>query len=326
MAQAKLKELKPGDAFAGFYIVKSKRIKQTKDGKFYIDLDLQDSSGSLNGKIWDDFEKLKSAFERGDVVKVEATVDEYREQTQAKIKRIRRAKEDEGVDWSALLPATKEDVDKIYSEILKMIEEVKNVHLKDLLYLFFDDEKMAEKLKRAPAARNIHQAYLGGLLEHLWHMAKAARILVKEVYPGLDLDVVMAGVLLHDLGKLEELEYRTTISYTKLGYLEGHIFIGLKMLDERLRKLPDFPDELKLHLEHVILSHHGEKEWGSPVLPATPEAMLIHQVDNLDAKLAIVLEAISSDLNEAEDFTGYHQTLERHFYKRRPDHGEGDQE
>jgi 3'-5' exoribonuclease len=223
------------------------------------------------------------------------------------------------------MPVTREDIEVMYSEVLKMIEEIKNPHLKELLYFFFDDEGCAEKIKHAPAARNIHQAYVGGLLEHIWHMAKSGRALLREVYPQLDSDLVVAGILIHDLGKLSELEFAPAISYTKLGYLEGHIFLGLKMLDEKIRRLPDFPDELRLQLEHIILSHHGEKEWGSPVLPATPEAMLIHQIDNLDAKLSIVQEAIASDMNEAEDFTNYHQVLERHLYKRRPDYA-GDDE
>ena len=325
MAQAKLKELKAGDSFVGFCIVKSKRIRQTRENKFFIDVDLQDASGSLNAKIWDDFDRLKDEFERGDVVKIEASIDQYKDQLQAKIKRLRKSRPDDPVDMSALMPITKEDIETMYSEILKMIEEVKNPHLKELLYFFYDDEETAEKIKRAPAARNIHQAYVGGLLEHVWHMAKSGRALLREVYPQLDPDLVVAGILIHDLGKLLELELSPAISYTKLGYLEGHIFLGLKMLDEKLRKLPDFPDELRLQLEHIILSHHGEKEFGSPVLPATPEAMLIHQIDNLDAKLAIVQEAIGADLNEAEDFTNYHQVLERHLYKRRPDYG-GDEE
>jgi len=325
MAQARLKELKAGDSFVGFCIVKSKRVRQTRDNKFFIDVDLQDASGSLNAKIWDDFDRLKDEFERGDVVKIEASIDQYKDQLQAKIKRLRKSRPDDPVDMAALMPITKEDIDTMYSEILKMIEEVKNPHLKELLYFFFDDEETAEKIKRAPAARNIHQAYVGGLLEHVWHMAKSGRALLREVYPQLDPDLVLAGILIHDLGKLLELELSPAISYTKLGYLEGHIFLGLKMLDEKLRKLPDFPDELRLQLEHIILSHHGEKEFGSPVLPATPEAMLIHQIDNLDAKLAIVQEAILADLNEAEDFTNYHQVLERHLYKRRPDYG-GDEE
>jgi len=326
MAQPKLKTLKAGDPVMGFYLVKSKRVRQTKDGNFFIDVDLQDSSASLNAKIWDDFERMKEEFERGDVVKVEATVEQYKDQLQARIKRLRKAKEGDPVDLSELIPATKEDIETMYSELLAMIEDIKNPHLKELVYFFFDDEEMAKKIKSAPAARNIHHAYMGGLLEHIWHMAKAARVLVKEVYPGLDFDLVIAGVLLHDLGKIEELEFSPAIGYTKAGYLEGHIFIGLKMLDEKIRKLPDFPDELRLQLEHIILSHHGEKEWGSPVVPATLEAMLIHHIDNLDARVSIVREAIDSDLNQAEDFTGYHQTLERHLYKRRPDAGEGKEE
>jgi 3'-5' exoribonuclease len=325
MAQAKLKELKAGDSFVGFCIVKSKRIRQTRDDRFFIDVDLQDASGSLNAKIWDDYDRLKDEFERGDVVKVEASIEQYKDQLQAKIKRLRKSRPEDPVDMGALMPITREDIDSMYSEVLQMIEEIKNPHLKELLYFFFDDEETAEKIKRAPAARNIHQAYVGGLLEHVWHMAKSGRALLREVYPQIDADLVIAGILIHDLGKLQELELSPAISYTKLGYLEGHIFLGLKMLDEKLRKLPDFPDELRLQLEHIILSHHGEKEFGSPVLPATPEAMLIHQIDNLDAKLAIVQEAILADLNEAEDFTNYLQVLERHIYKRRPDYG-GDEE
>jgi len=323
--QARLKDLRPGDSLVGFYIIKSKRVRQTRDNNFFIDIDLQDSSGTLNAKLWDDFDKLKDAFERGDVVKIEATVEEYRDQPQARIKRVRKVLEGEAVDWSELLPKTSEDIEQMYAEVRQMIEELKNPHLKELLYFFFDDEELVQKIKSAPAARNIHHAYLGGLLEHLWHMAKIGRAVVREVYPRLDYDLVMAGILLHDLGKIQELEFSPAISYSKLGYLEGHIFLGLKMLDEKLRKLPSFPDELRLQLEHIILSHHGEKEWGSPVLPATPEAMLIHQIDNLDAKLTIVLEAISRDLNQAEDFTNYHQTLERHLYKRRPDEDGGDE-
>jgi 3'-5' exoribonuclease len=321
MAQPKIKELKPGDNFIGFCIVKSKRIRATRDNRNFIDVDLQDSSGSINAKIWDDFDRFKDEFERGDVVKVEAGIEEYREQIQARIKRLRKAKPDDPVDLSALMPVTKEDIEAMYSEILGMIEAIKNPHLKELLYFFYDDEAEAEKIKRAPAARNIHQAYVGGLLEHVWHMAKAGRAIMREVYPRLDPDLVIAGILIHDLGKVVELELTPGIAYTKLGYLQGHIVLGLKMLDEKLRRLPDFPDELRLQLEHIILSHHGEKEFGSPVLPATPEAMLVHQIDNLDAKLAIVDEAISSDLNESEDFTGYINVLERHIYKRRPDQG-----
>jgi len=325
MAQAKLKELKPGDTFVGFYIIKSKRIRQTRDEKFFIDLDLQDASGSLNAKIWDNYERVKDEFERGDVVKVEASVDQYKDTNQAKIKKLRKARPEDPVDWDLLVASSPEDVEMMFKEVRGFIEEVKNPHLKELLYLFFDDEELAGKIKRGAAARNIHQAYMGGLLEHVWHMAKIARAVIREVYPKLNSDLVMTGVLLHDLGKIQELEFSPSISYTKLGYLEGHIFLGLKMLNEKLRLLPSFPDELRLQLEHIIISHHGEREWGSPILPATPEAMLVHHIDNLDARVTIVLEAISGDLNEAEDFTNYHQILERHLYKRRPDEGEDEE-
>jgi len=318
MKQPRLRELKPGQNLAGFYLVKSKRIKQTRDRKFFLDLDLSDASGEINAKLWDDFERSSQEFERGDVIKVEAAVDQYQDRLQLKIKRLRKSRPEDVVDLAELLPATKQDAGKMFEEVKAILAEVKNPHLQKLVELFFEDPELMDKFKLGPAARNIHHAYLGGLLEHVWRMLKSGRQLAKEVYPELDFDLVLVGTFVHDLGKIAELEFKTSPAYTKAGYLEGHVVLGLKLLDEKIAQAPGFPAELKLHLDHIVLSHHGYREWGAPVLPSTPEAMLIHHLDNLDAKLTMVEEAIAADLNEAEDFTGYHQILERHLYKRRP--------
>jgi len=318
MNQPRLRELKVGESFKGFYLVKSKRVKQTREGSNFIDLDLQDGSGSLNAKLWNDFEKYNAEFERGDVVKIEGVIEQYKDQPQIKIKRLRKSLPEDPVEVSALQAVTREDVSRMLSEVQSILAEIKNPHLIKLVEQFFQDPALLEKLKQAPAARNLHHAYLGGLLEHIWHMLKIAQALVQKVYPGLDYDLVMAGTFCHDLGKMDELESFPAPAITRAGYLEGHIILGLKLLDEKISRIPNFPTELRLHLAHIILSHHGEHEWGSPVLPSTPEAMLIHHIDNLDAKLTMVSEAIESDQNQAEEFTGYHQILERHLYKRRP--------
>ncbi len=326
MNQPRLRELKVGESFKGFYLVKSKRVKQTREGSNFLDLDLQDSSGALNAKLWNDFEKYQGEFERGDVVKIEGVVEQYRDQPQIKIKQLRKSRPEDPVELSALQSTTKEDVSCLLREVKEILAEIKNPHLKRLTEDFFQDPSLVEKLTRAPAARNIHHAYLGGLLEHIWRMVKMAQALVPKIYPNLDYDLVITGTFWHDLGKIEELTFSPALSITRAGYLEGHIILGLKLLERKIALIPEFPDELRLHLEHIILSHHGEHEWGSPVLPSTPEAMLIHHLDNLDAKQAMVSEAIESDQNQAEEFTGYHPILGRHLYKRRPGDKSGREE
>jgi len=317
MAQPKLKELKIGESFIGFYLVESKRARQTREGGFFIDLDLRDVSGTLNGKIWEDFERYQEEFERGDIVKLEGIVESYRDQAQVRVKRIRKARAEDRIDYSLIIPSTRQDVNQMVAEIREIISRVKNPYLQKLLELYWNDEGFMEKLKTGPAARNLHHSYLGGLLEHIWHMLKIAHLLAGEIYPALDYDLIITGAFLHDLGKIDELNSFPVPSYTRAGYLEGHIILGLKSFQEKVSLISDFPEELKLHLEHIILSHHGEKEWGSPVLPATSEAMLIHFIDNLDAKLAMIEEAIEQDWNQNEEFTGWHPILERHIYKRR---------
>jgi len=315
--QRKLRDLKAGESFMGFYLIKSKRVKTTREGAIYLDIDLQDSSGSLNAKIWSDVDKYQAEFERGDVVKVEGVIEEYKEQLQVRVKRLRKARPEDAIELTALQPASRHSIEQMEKEIREILAEVKNKDLQNLIKKFFDEPELVEKLKQCPAARNVHHAYLGGLMEHIWRMLKSAKALVKDVYPDLNYDLVITGTFIHDLGKLLELESTPVISISRAGYLEGHIVLGLKLLERLLREIKDFPSELRLHLEHIIISHHGELEWGSPVVPLTPEAMLIHHIDNLDAKLNMVIDAIDSDLNRAEKFTGYHQILERHLYKGR---------
>ncbi len=313
-----IKDLTLGQSLTGFYLVKSKRRATTKAGKNYLDVDLQDATGIINAKVWDDADALDEVFQRGEVIKVKAEVEEFRKKLQLKIKQLRAVDDADEFNLDELIPSTEKNVDAMLDYILELVAKVKNGHLKALLDLFFKDEKFIARLKEGAAARNIHHAYRGGLLEHIHSMVRMAVFLTEQIYPDLDQDLVLTGTLLHDLGKMEELDSSMEISYTAEGYLLGHLYLSTIMLDEKLKGLPDFPADLRLHLLHIILSHHGEREWGSPVLPMTPEAMLIHHIDNLDAKLTMVKEAISSDRNMEEAFTEYHGPLQRHFYKGRP--------
>jgi len=325
MGRHNIKDLTLGQSLRELYLVKSKRKSTTKQGKTYLDLELQDKTGIIKAKVWDDADRADEECRRGDVIKVEAVVEEFNRALQLKVKRLRRA-EPEEADLAELLPATDKDPGAMLQGLRERIAAVQNPHLHQLLDLFFADHDFVEKLSVSAAARNLHHGFRGGLLEHIYAMVRIADWLVENIYPALDRDLVLAGTILHDVGKITELNSDLEISYTREGFLQGHISLGLIMIHDQARTLPDFPPELLLHLEHIVLSHHGEHEWGSPVLPATPEAMLIHHVDNLDAKTTMVLEAIKSDKNLDEEFTEYHRALERHFYKVRPAAVEGTDE
>lgn len=317
MARHNIKDLTLGENLREFYLLKSKRRGTTRQGAPYLDLELQDRTGIIKAKVWEEVERAEEECRRGDVIKVEAVVEEFNRRLQLRVKRLRRAEAEE-TDLAELLPASEKDVGAMLAALKERIATVQNPHLRRLLDLFFGDAEFVNQLAVSAAARNLHHSCRGGLLEHVYVMVQIADWLVTNIYPSLDRDLVLAGTILHDIGKIRELDSQLEISYTREGFLAGHIYLGLKMIHERLQTIPDFPAELLLHLEHIVLSHHGEREWGSPVLPATPEAMLIHHVDNLDAKTTMALEAIRADKNLDEEFTEYHQTLARHFYKRRP--------
>jgi 3'-5' exoribonuclease len=316
-----IKDLTLGKSFDGFYLVKSKRRANTKAGKSYLDIDLQDRTGIINAKIWDDGDALDELFQRGDVIKIRADVEDFRGKMQLRVKKLRAtdSSDEHEFNMQDLIPSTEKNVDAMLGDLLELISNMKNHHLKALVESCLNYHDFLENLKHSAGARNIHHAFQGGLLEHVHSMTRIAMLLTEQVYPDMNQDLVLAGTLLHDLGKMEELNSDMEISYTEEGYLLGHVYLSAKMVEDKLKDLPDFPEDLKLHLLHIILSHHGEHEWGSPVLPATPEAMLIHHVDNLDAKVNIVKEAIAQDKNIEESFTEYHNVLQRHLYKLKPE-------
>ncbi len=309
-------DLKVGEEVTEFFLVKSKRNKTTRTQKPYLDLDLMDGSGQVNAKVWDNADHFSTLFKRGDVIKVKAMVEEFAGRRQLKVVKLRAVEEGEEVPWDDLIRSSPHDPREMVEYLKGLTGTVEDVHLKALLEAFFDDAEFMERFLTWAAARNIHHSYMGGLLEHTVKVVKTSVFAAEDLYPGeVDRDLLIAGSILHDIGKVRELSSGPEVGYTAEGYLLGHLTMAVEMVREKAGEVEGFPGELLTELLHILVSHHGEKEWGSPVVPMTPEALIVHGADNLDAKTQIALGSIADDPNEEEDFTEYHRTLGRHFYK-----------
>jgi 3'-5' exoribonuclease len=298
-----------GDRVQGFALVLRKEVREDRRGMAFMDLELADRSGSIAAKVWADSEALEAEFEAHDFVAFRGRVQEYRERLQLVIERCRRATDDDrahGFDEALLVPSTREDIDDLQRRLGRvMAERIERPALRRLA-----EETLAaygERLRVHPAAKSMHHAYRGGLLEHVVSMAELA-VAVCAHYRTLDRDLLLIGVLFHDLGKLAELGAMPANDYTLEGRLVGHVVIGRDLLRERCAAIPGFPDELRLELEHMVLAHQGKKEYASPVEPATPEALVLHYLDDLDSK-------INHFLREPAPGLTWHRGLGRHIWR-----------
>lgn len=305
-------ELVPDSTITSVFLVHRKELRKKTNGDNYLSLTLGDCTGHIEANLWDGVESV-DAFERDDFIRVRASVRLYRDKPQLTIDRLRRVETAE-IRLADYLPATTADVTAMFSELRGRIAHFRNPHLRRLLEAIFDDASIAERYQRAPAAKTLHHAYLGGLLEHVTSLCRLGER-VLEHYAGLDHDLLISGILLHDLGKIEELQYERSFSYSTPGQLLGHITMGLEMVQDKLRTLPDFPPRLKILLEHLILSHHGQYEFGSPKLPMFPEALLLHQLDDMDSKMQAMRTQLAQEAAGAEPetavWTSYNRSLER---------------
>ncbi len=275
-----------GDTIVGFALLSRKERRQDRNGNSFLDLELTDASASISGKVWSDSPALEGDYDAHDFVKVQGSVKDYKGRLQIILHRCRRTSDadgEHGFDPALLVPTTAEDIGELYDRLERLLQERVQHPLMRRLAL----ETLAthgRELREHPAAKSIHHAYRGGLLEHVVSMAELA-IKAAEHYPRLDSDQLLLGVLFHDLGKLRELGAMPANEYTRDGRLIGHIVMGRDLLRQRCAAIEGFPEELQVHLEHLVLSHHGELEFGSPVLPMTPEALTLAFIDNLDSKL-----------------------------------------
>ncbi len=319
MKKVFIEDLEAGRRVRANFLVRGKTPRIARNGKPYLDLQLQDSTGVIPAKAWDRGDSDVD-FEVDDVVFVEGVAEEYQGLLQLRIENAHKSK-NESIDLRDLLPATQRDPEEMFVALLSRLGRMPEGPLRSLLLAVCEDAAIAEKFKLAPAATTYHHAYLGGLLEHVLSLVELGDR-VCDHYPQIDRDLVLTGVVLHDLGKTEELSYRGGFHYSTRGQLVGHMTIGLEMVNEKIRTIPQFPPALRDQIEHIILSHHGKAEFGSPKEPAFPEALLVHYLDDLDSKLASMREQYAKEKDRAGDWTSRNPALKRELLKRPRDERE----
>ena len=302
-------QLEPNKVITTSFLVHSKEIRQKKSGEFYLSVLLADRTGELDAKMWDNVAEVLDGFDRDDFVKVKGLIQIFHNRPQLTIHKVRRLDESE-VDYADYFPCSKRDANEMWTELRGIVAGMGNPHLKGLLEALLDDEEIGRRYRQAPAAKQIHHAYLGGLIEHVLSLCALARMTAAH-YPHVDRDLLLAGVVMHDIGKIYELNYERGFSYSTDGQLIGHINIALRMMADKLRGLPDFPDRLRTLLEHMILSHHGQLEFGSPKLPQFPEALLLHYLDDMDSKMECMRALAENDRQVEGCFTSYSTALAR---------------
>lgn len=314
-------DLKPGERVEDqVFLIASKDLRTTTNGSLYIHCVLRDRTGQLLARIWQATEPMYNQIPEGGFLRFKGRTESYKGSLQFIIEAMQPAGSD-AVNLADFLPRTSEDVDQMFERVKQILRQVKDRHLLDLIKAFVTDETLMARFRKAPAAIQMHQAYLGGLLEHTRNVLELA-VLALPRYPELDTDLVLTAVLLHDIGKTAELAYETSFAYTNEGQLVGHIVQAVVWIEEKIKQIEaetgePFPAGLKATLEHLVLAHHGAYEFGSPKLPAMPEAVLIHHLDNLDAKVNIYLDKIASDPGQESDWTGYVPQLGTKIFKRR---------
>jgi 3'-5' exoribonuclease len=302
-------EVEPNRVITTSFLVQSKEIRQKKNGEVYLSLLLGDRTGELDAKMWDNVTEVMDSFDRDDFVKIKGLVQVFHNRPQLTIHKMRRMDESE-IEFADYFPCSRRDPAEMWRELRETVGTMGNPHLKALLEAMLDDPDIAERFRRAPAAKQIHHAFLGGLLEHVLSLCALARMTARH-YGNVDFDLLLAGVVLHDIGKIHELNYERGFSYSNDGQLLGHINIALRMVADKLRALPDFPVPLRSLVEHMILSHHGQLEFGSPKLPLFPEALLLHYIDDMDSKMECMRALIDRDRQVEGCFTTYNSALAR---------------
>ena len=302
--------LKVGDSVNKVMVVAKKVKRDFSNGKFFL-FQFSDKDGIVKGVWWDPAREADS-IKANDIVRVTGEVQEYQGTIQIRVNYMEVLAEGE-YDPSIFLPSSSRDVESIYSGILSIIADVKDKDLAGLLNMIFSDDQFKERFMRSPAAKGWHHSYVGGLAEHLYDMARIA-LAVADVYSEVDRDLLMTGVLLHDLGKMSELSVGNHIDYSDRGRLLGHISMGVTLFEEYLRGMEDFPSELEMKLKHMILSHHGQLEHGSPVLPMTVEALLLNFIDNMDAQVRGTLMVLEKGGGDGR-WSDFVRLLDRFIYK-----------
>jgi 3'-5' exoribonuclease len=311
-------QLADGEAIEEVFLASDKQLRANRNGQLYLQLELRDRSGAIGARLWNASEALGRSFEAGDFLFVKGKVQLFQGTLQIILSQFERT-DPNRIELTEFLPHTEYEIDKLLDRLRSSLRKVSDPHLRALAECFLIDESFMRTFAQVPAGVRLHHAYVGGLLEHVVTLLDAAERLF-PVYPQLDRDMVILGLFLHDAGKVRELSAGRLFGYTDEGQLIGHLVIGTELVSEKAIEAAEltgepFPREHLLRLKHLILSHHGELSFGSPKVPMTPEAMFVHALDSLDARVHMFLREIREDRGQNTAWTPFHTTLQRRIYK-----------
>ena len=314
-----INQLLAGEMIDQVFLVRDKDLRTAKNGSLYLQCTLGDRTGVLPGRMWQTSESIYNSIPSDGFVQIKGRTEDYKGTLQLVIDALRPWSA-EKVDLSDFLPITQLDIEQMWAELLEILRAIKDPKLRTLVKKFCEDRELVAAFKRAPAAMSLHHPFIGGLLEHALGVAKAAVALL-PLYKQVNSDLVLAGVFLHDIGKTAELNAGTNLNYTDRGQLVGHITIAAIWIAQKAQQISDeggepFPQKTIDLLQHIVLSHHGTLEFGSPRLPAIPEAFIVHYLDNLDAKVWMTTHHIDNDPDTKASFTSYCRELETRVYKK----------
>ncbi|GJQ60467.1 MAG: HD family phosphohydrolase [Candidatus Scalindua sp.] len=307
-----------GDVIDSIFLVQRKELRTTKNGSLYIQTQLADRTGVIDARMWDASSHFFESLADESFLRVKGKTEIYQNRMQLIIISLAKIDQSE-IKLADYLPSTKRNVNDMFAELKTIVNTIKQPHLKKFVTIFFEDKELCKKFCTAPAAVQYHHAFLGGLLEHTLSVAQLG-VKIAPLYPNLNRDLLICGILFHDIGKVTELCYDRNLHYSDEGQLVGHLISGIQIVDEKAKLIEGFPKTLLDLLKHMILSHHGEYEWGSPKLPMTVEALTLHYLDNLDAKIHAFNKAIANDKDTKDNWTGFNKMFERKLFKKSSDY------
>ena len=313
MSKQFVSDIKDRDPVSAVFLVKEKVMAMAKNGKPYMNLRFMDKSGEIEAKVWDNTDLLDKQFDKDDFVRIRGKASVYMNRMQVVVAEITKIPE-EHVCLADFLPESPRDKAEMVMELAEVVDSISNLHLKSLMQAFLTDEAFMGLYCLAPAAKGMHHVYLGGLLEHSLALVKLVKTIV-PLYGGINEDLLIAGALLHDVGKVYEMSFERSFDYTDAGKLLGHITIGVELVEDKIRAVEGFPRELAMLLKHMLLSHHGQYEYGSPKRPKTVEATILNYLDDMDSKINGIRSHMAKESVSTSRWTAYHRLYDRYFFK-----------
>jgi len=320
MEQKLIADLVPGDSILSFYIVRKKELKDKKSSnETYLSFEFGDRSGRIRGSLWKDVKETNEKIQVGDIIKVKGKVITFLDYNHINIDQIRNATPGDKIDPQQFLPSTSKNIKEMLASLKSNLSEIKNPDLQQLLKQFLSDHEFMDRFCKSPGGKLWHHAYLGGLLEHTLSVLEMVKFFIQHYHNSVNADLLLSAAFLHDIGKIEEFSSHGFIEYSTPGRLLGHITIGMNLIMEKISQQPDFPEELKQQLVHCVLSHHGEKERGSPVVPMTLEALILNFADQLDSSVAAFQRIMAKEKEPGRVWSNYVNLIDRFIYFGRDD-------